>query len=108
MTQEEIKEVIKLTLDELASRDQLRKPDYRERLMEVGKRLYAYFNGTKDEDIRKALIQLSDDTYIDLIYLIYRDGKTQEWIAECFERDARTIRRNKRRLLIKISELIEL
>ena len=32
-----------------------------------------------------ALHSLSDDPYIELIYLLYRDRKTIEWIAEYYD-----------------------
>lgn len=38
----------------------------------------------------------------DIIFLQYRDAKTLEWIAEYFNVDVSTIKRNKKRLIYKI------
>ena len=53
------------------------------------------------------LTTFMDDEYIDIIYAIYRDGNTQEWLAEYLGVDVSTIKRNKKRLITKIYELLE-
>ena len=109
MTQEQIREIVKITLDELTQRKLLKVDNvaYMTLLKLVSEQLTNYFNG-ESNDVFKVLKQLSDDPYIDVIFLHYRDGKTLEWIAEYFEVDVSTIKRNKKRLIIKIAELLEL
>jgi RNA polymerase sigma factor (sigma-70 family) len=109
MSPEQIREIVKITLDELTQRKLLNVDNvaYMTLLKLVSDQLTSYFNG-ESNDVFKALKQLSDDQYIDIIFLHYRDGKTLEWIAEYFEVDVSTIKRNKKRLIIKIAELLEL
>lgn len=108
MTPEQIREVVKMTLDELTQR-KLIKDDYQTILTAVEKQLHSYFNNytCKVTAVNNALRSLSDDPYIDLIYLHYRDGKTLEWIAEYYEKEVSTIKRNKKRLITKIHESLE-
>ena len=107
MTPEQIREIVKITLDELTAR-KLIKDDYQFILKVVEKKLRDFFNNKGDGNgISYALTQLSDDNYIDIIFLQYRDGKTLEWIAEAMDVEVRTIMRNKKRLINKIFELLE-
>jgi DNA-directed RNA polymerase specialized sigma24 family protein len=105
MTPDQIREVVKMTLDELTTR-KLIKDDYQSVLRAVEIRLKTYFTGT-DKGVRYALNMLADDEYIDLIYLHYRDELTLEAIAEVMGVEVRTILRNKKRLIYKIYELLE-
>ena len=95
-----------MTIDELDQRGRLQ-PSYRDILSKVEGKLKRFFAGEKMHDVAAALTELSDDAYIDVIYLQYRDGKTLEWIAEALERDSRTITRNKKRLIIRLYELMD-
>lgn len=107
MTPEQIREVVKMTLDELTQR-KLIKDEYPVILGVVEKKLKEFFTvygGGKG--VAHVLNQLSDDSYIDIIFLQYRDGKTLEWIAEYMDVEVRTIMRNKKRLIYKIYELLE-
>ena len=106
MTPEQIREVVKITLDELTTR-KLIKDEYPVILGVVEKKLQEFFNSNGGQGVGYALNQLSDDQYIDIIFLQYRDGKTLEWIAEFMEVEVRTILRNKKRLINKIYELLE-
>lgn len=105
MTPDQIREIVKMTLDELTTR-KLIKDDYQSVLRAVEIRLKTYFTGT-DKGVRYALNMLADDEYIDLIYLHYRDELTLEAIAEVLSVEVRTILRNKKRLIYKIYELLE-
>lgn len=107
MTPEQIREVVKITLDELAER-KLIKDDYPVILKVVEGKLNEFFNNKGDGNgISYALNQLIDDKYIDIIFLHYRDGKTLEWIAEVMDVEVRTVLRNKKRLICRIYELLE-
>ena len=107
MTTEQIREIIKLTIDELIDRKVVKLDAYDYVLEYVSNKLNKYFNGENDTKLSKALKLLSDDYYIDIIYLQYRDDKTVEWIAEYFNKETRTILRNKKRLIYKIYEEIK-
>ena len=106
MTPEQIREVVKITLDELTQRKVI-KDDYSVILPVVESKLTAFFTDNGDSSgIGYALNQLSDDIYIDIIFLQYRDGKTLEWIAEYMGVDVSTIKRNKKRMIMAVYDLI--
>ena len=106
MTPEEIRQVVKITLDEL----DLRKGNYEIANIKVGGELRAFFNLSMDYNgnMFHALQHIKDDPYIDIIYSHYRDGLTLEAIADELGKDVSTIKRNKKRLILKINELLEL
>lgn len=106
MTQDQIREIVKMTVDELTERKLIHIEKYQNILRAVEVRLYSFFDGTKSDSINYALRQVCDDPYIDIIFLQYRDGQTLEYIAEVLEKDVSTIKRNKKRLITKIYELI--
>lgn len=110
MNSAEIREIVKITLDELMKRKLVKIEDYKAILKRVEPKIEGFFGGKKsDETIAMAIIlnALSDDFYIDIIYLSYRDHKTLEWIAEYYDVEISTIKRNKKRLIYKINELLE-
>lgn len=51
------------------------------------------------EDIDRALERMKDDRYVDIIKMMYFEGKTREMIAEELETSTTTVSRNKKRLL---------
>lgn len=107
MTYEQIREVVKITIDELTQR-KIIKDDYSIILPVVERKLTEFFNNRGDGNgVSYALNALYNDAYIDIIYFQYRDGKTLEWIAEYMSVDVSTIKRNKKRLISKIYELLE-
>ena len=110
MTPEQIREVVKMTLDELTQRKllEVNKINYSAMLQVVDKYLYGFFSSKSSKSgVGHVLNQLSDDPYIDIIFLHYRDGKTLEWVAEILGVDVSTVKRNKKRLVLKIYELLE-
>ena len=106
MTPEQVREVVKITIEELTKSKLLTTDNYQAVLKVVESKLYNFFSN-KDNGIGHTLNSLSDDQYIDIIFLQYRDSKTLEWIAEYFNVDVSTIKRNKKRLIYKIYELLE-
>lgn len=107
MTPEQIREIVKITVDELTARKVVKPENYQEILRAVSKKLYAFFNNKGDgSNIGYVLRQLSDDIYIDVIFLQYRDKKTLEFIAEGMSKDISTIKRNKKRLILQIHEML--
>lgn len=108
MTQDQVREVVKITIDELTKRKLLNLENYQTTLRAVEVNLFQYFdNKGEGTNVSYALHTLSDDPYIDIIYLAYRDRKTIEWIAEYYGVDISTIKRNKKRLINKIYKLLE-
>ena len=108
MTPEQIREVVKITVEELMREKLLSPPKYPYALKKVEKKLYCFFNNKKDcAGVGKVLQSLSDDPYIDVIFLQYRDGCTIERIAEYMDKDVSTIKRNKKRLVLSIYESLE-
>ena len=107
MTPEQIREIVKITLDELTQRKLIR-DEYPVILKLVEKKLIEFFfRDGNTKPVGHALSQLYDDPYIDIIFLQYRDEKTLEWIAEYMDVDISTIKRNKKRLVNKIYELLD-
>lgn len=102
LSPEAVKEVVRMTIDELMARNMLCDP-YTDILKQTEAKIIKFFNSEGDADgVGKILKELSDDAYIDIIYLQYRDGKTIEWIAEAMDRNESTIIRNKKRLITTI------
>lgn len=102
MTPEEIREVVRITIEELESRK------YRNVHKRVSDKLTAFFNNEEGcSDIFHALLSLHNDPYLDVIYSYYRDGLTLEKIADKLDKDVSTIKRNKKRLVLKLNELLE-
>ena len=107
MKPEQVREIVKMTIDELTSRKLLQVDNYNKILRSVEVNLFNFFDNKACNNVSYALRQLSDDQYIDIIYLQYRDFKTLEWIAEYMDKDVSTIQRNKKRLILKIYDLLE-
>lgn len=56
--------------------------------------------------VDNALKEILDDTYYDIIPMMYFENQTREAIAEYFDTTVTTISRNKRRLVNKLKYLI--
>lgn len=110
MTEKEvnaIKEIVKITIDEMVRQKLCKIDHYPQKLAVVEKELYAFFAGKVSMINEKILHQLSDDEYIDIIFLKYRDKNTIEQIADAMGKDESTIKRNKKRLILSIYELMQ-
>lgn len=106
MRVEEIREVVKITIEELLDANALSDPFPRIKQI-VEHELSLFFNSSSRSKIGSILNQLSDDEYIDIIFLYYRDNKTLDFIAEYFDRDVTTISRNKKRLILSIYTMLK-
>ena len=107
MKPEQIREIVKITIDELIKNRFINTENYQYILKIVDKRLYKHFQ-KKDEKIESVLKALADDPYIDVIYFQYKQRKTIEWIAEIMDKDVSTIKRNKKRLITEIYKNMEI
>lgn len=110
----EIREVVKITLDELLEKKLIVLDNYKNVLvetqqrLEVDQKLCDFFNNNVDGNGMSAILRdLLDDPYIDIIFLYYRDNMKLEEIAEEMDRDVSTIKRHKRRLQQRIFEMLK-
>ena len=62
--------------------------------------------GITPENVARAISTQSADRYYEIIPLYYGDGATVEHLAEYFDCDTTTVARNKRRLVLAVSQLI--
>lgn len=106
VNKEEIQNIITMTINELRRQGML-KDDYTVILRETEPVLKEYFKKKNNKAIEYFLIEYSDDPYIDIIYLHYRDSITIERIAECLYKDTSTIKRNKKRLIKAIHSRLD-
>lgn len=98
MNKTEIQNIVKITIGELRKQGLL-KDEYSVILKELEPELKKYFNEKNDKIIECLLHKYSNDPYIEIIYLHYRDNVTMERIAEYMGKDVSTIKRNKKRLI---------
>ena len=97
-----VKEVVKQTVDDLIRRGYLRKPEKQE-VREIGTLLSQYYKGKENADVREVLNAIRDDPYFDIFPMYYRNGLTLEAIAERFRTEVSTISRNKKRLCLRVA-----
>ena len=112
VTDADIKKVVNATIDSMLRKNMLRYND-NVILSSVGNILTRYYDSDmKDITIKDTLDKLSDHTYSDILAMYYRDHMTLEVIAEKYNVDVSTIRRNKRKLCLefynKYPDMIEL
>lgn len=109
MTKAEIQEIVRQTVDELMDRNVFKSESYSTVLGRMSGKLYSYFSKKNNEktmpELKKALGELADDPYIDVIYSQYRDHHTLDWTAEYLGCDISTVKRNKKRLIKKLYEV---
>lgn len=107
MNKEEVQAIVFMTIKELKRQGML-KDRYSVILKETEPIIKQFFLKKNNKELERFLINYSDDPYIDVIYLHYRDGMTIERIAEVMEKDASTIKRNKKRLIQAIYNTLEI
>lgn len=106
MTHKEIKQIVRLTIDELKRQGFFRNNNELA-YAEISSVLTAYYkDGEKDEAVAEALRQLSADPYFRIIPLYYDYGYTIDKLAELFNVEVSTITRNKKRLCLQIYSAI--
>ena len=108
MSKDEIQDIIRMTINELKCQGLLvEKESYNEALEKVEPVLREYFTRKNNKKIESFLVEHSDDTYIDIIYLHYRDGITIGRMADILDKDISTIKRNKKRLIKSINKMLQ-
>lgn len=107
MNKEEVQAIVFMTIKELKRQGML-KDRYSVILKETEPIIKQFFLKKNNKELERLLIEYSDDPYIDVIYLHYRDGLTIEKIAEVMDKDASTIKRNKKRLIQAIYNTLEI
>lgn len=109
MDKAEVQKIIQMTIDEFKRQGLLKEKDsYSEVLRKVEPIIREYFMRKNNKQIERFLIEYSDDTYIDIIYLHYRDGVTIGRMADIMDKDISTIKRNKKRLIKSIYNSLSL
>lgn len=106
VNKEEIQNIVTMTINELRRQGML-KDEYSVILKETEPLIKEYFQKKNNKPIEYFLREYSDDPYIDIIYLHYRDGITIDKIAECLYKDTSTIKRNKKRLIKAIHSMLD-
>lgn len=104
MTESEVKQVVKETINELRKQGLLKDARYTE-AAEMLTRFYA--DGETDLVIRSALKTISSDQYFKLIPLAYDYGYSNNQLAEVFGVDVTTVKRNKKRLCLQILSAVD-
>lgn len=75
---------------------------------EITARLRQYYrDGETDQEVMEALKLIEDDEYYKIIPLVFRYGYTLEAVAETFGVDVSTVTRNKKRLSLRVQELLK-
>ena len=106
MDKAEVQEIILMTLQELRRQDML-KDRYSVVIKNIDPILKEYFFKKNNKKIEYFLRTHSDDPYIDVIYLHYRDSMTLERIASILDKDTSTVKRNKKRLIMELYDILE-
>lgn len=107
MTEEEVRAVVKMTIEEL-KKGGLLKGFSDIAYAEASSIIQAFYeDGEADPVIRKAIEDLKEDQYIKVIPLYFSYGYTIEKIAELFKVEISTITRNKKRLCLAIYNAVQ-
>ena len=101
-----VRATVKETLKEIKKSGFLKKSDdiaY----AEISERLNEYYKAPeRDKELAAALERLKVDYYFDVIPQFYKSKITIEWIAEAYHSDVSTIVRNKKRLCLRLYQLV--
>lgn len=58
------------------------------------------------DKINRALYEIKDDAYYDIIPLVYFNGESREYVAEYFDTTVTTVSRNKTRLVNQLKSML--
>ena len=104
--QELVKGTVKETVKELRKNGLLKRSDD-VAYSEISERLFEYYrNPDRDEAMTEALSKVKSDYYFEIIPQYYSKKVTIDWIAEEFQCEISTITRNKKRLCLRLFQLV--
>lgn len=106
MDRDEVQSIVQATIAELKRQGML-KDQYSVILKEIEPVIRDYFIFKNNKNVELFLREHSDDPYIDILYLHYRDGMTINRMADALDKDLSTIKRNKKRLIRCMYEMLE-
>lgn len=108
MTKEQIRAIVRETVQELVHVGVIGKYDSSAAYTEVVSRLREFYaNGENDAEIKNALRSIDGDPYARLIPLYFAYKYTNEKLAEHYNVEVSTISRNKRRLCLLIYDALQ-
>lgn len=103
---EVIDEAVAATIRELRKNGYLRRYD-EVACSEISIRLHNYYRDpAADPAVKDALDAIKADPYFDIIPQYYQQKLTLDWIAEGYHCEFTTISRNKKRLCLKLYDLL--
>lgn len=101
MDRNEVQAIVYMTIQEF-KRQGLLKDRYSIILKEVEPVIREYFISENNKIIESFLLDFSSDPYIDIIYYHYKRNIVIDQISAILDKDASTIKRNKKRLIMEI------
>ena len=105
MDAETIRGIVKETVSELRRVGMLKDPDT-EIYKEVSDKLRSYYKTGIPKMIKFALAKIESDPYYGILNLYYKNGLSNEKIAEILNVDVSTVTRNKKRLCLEIHKML--
>ena len=105
MTEEEVKRIVKLTVEEMRRGHDVK--DMYIRLEKYFLNLNEYIEDGGDPALASAILKINGDEYYPIIPLKFNDLYTDEQVAEIMNREVSTIRRNKKKLCLKLMREVE-
>ena len=105
MNENEIREIVSMTLDDLLDRELIKEDDVINYQFMSAKLKEYYRTGKKNKIITAALEKIKDDIYFHIIPEYYQQGHTLIWIAVDTGCDRVTVARNKKRLVLQLYDL---
>ena len=104
MDEKQVRMIVKATIAELKKQGLL---NMRTEYPKAAKMLFEYYaDGEKDERITEAIDEIRGDLYFEAFEAFFRKEQTVEDIAEVYGVEVSTISRNKKRLSLKVYELV--
>lgn len=101
MTEQEIKNIVSRTIDDLLDRDRI-KEDSDLNYQYMSARLRRHYRIRDDRKIGEGLKKLENDPYFRILPEYYREEHTLIWIAVDIGCDRVTVARNKKRLVLEL------
>lgn len=107
MNDSEVKAIVRRTVKELMRNGMLKRADD-VAYSETSSRLFEYFKAPeRDQEMGEALEKVKNDFYFEIITAYYRDRRTIDEIAARYDCEISTVSRNKKRMCLKIHQLLQ-